>query len=65
MSTWQVTHRLTGEVVYAYTADEPALSVRTEIDELFIWQGSAESVVVRDLGHERFTVRQSDVLEMN
>jgi len=23
MSTWQVTHRLTGEVVYAYTADEP------------------------------------------
>ena len=23
MSTWQVTKRLTGEVVYAYTADEP------------------------------------------
>lgn len=23
MSTWQVTHRLTGEVVYAYTSDEP------------------------------------------
>ena len=23
MSTWQVTHRLTGEVVYAYTADDP------------------------------------------
>ena len=23
MSTWQVTHRTTGEVVYAYTADEP------------------------------------------
>ena len=23
MSTWQVTNRLTGEVVYAYTADEP------------------------------------------
>lgn len=23
MSTWQVTHRLTGEVVYAYTEDEP------------------------------------------
>ena len=23
MSTWQVTDRLTGEVVYAYTADEP------------------------------------------
>ena len=23
MSTWQVTERLTGEVVYAYTADEP------------------------------------------
>ena len=23
MSTWQVTNRLTGEVVYAYTADDP------------------------------------------
>lgn len=23
MSTWQVTNRLTGEVVYAYTSDEP------------------------------------------
>lgn len=23
MSTWQVTHRTTGEVVYAYTSDEP------------------------------------------
>lgn len=23
MSTWKVTKRLTGEVVYAYTADEP------------------------------------------
>ena len=23
MSTWQVTERITGEVVYAYTADEP------------------------------------------
>lgn len=23
MSTWQVTHRTTGEVVYAYTSDDP------------------------------------------
>ena len=44
---------------------EASLSVLTEIDELFIRQGSTESVVVRDLGQERFTVRQSDVLEMN
>ena len=44
---------------------EASLSVRTEIDELFIRQGSTEAVVVRDLGKERFTVRQSDVLEMN
>lgn len=28
-------------------------------------QDSEESVVVRDLGKERFTVRQSDILEMN
>ena len=44
---------------------EATLNVLTEIDELFIRQGSTESVVVRDLGHERFTVRQCDVLEMN
>ena len=30
MSTWQVTHRLTGEVVYAYTADEPVEKARTD-----------------------------------
>lgn len=28
-------------------------------------QDSADSVVVRDLGQERLTVRQSDVLEMD
>ena len=28
-------------------------------------QDAEESVVVRDLGQERFTVRQSDVLEIN
>ena len=44
---------------------EAALSVRTEIDELFIWQGSTNTVVVRELGNEQLTVRQSDVLEMN
>ena len=44
---------------------EAALNVLTEIDELFIRQGSTESVVVRDIGQERFTVQQSDVLEMN
>lgn len=43
---------------------EASLSVLTEIDELFIRQVSANSVVVRDLGKECFTVRQSDVLEM-
>lgn len=44
---------------------EASLSVLTKPDELFIRQGKVESVVVRDLGKERFTVRQSDVLEMN
>ena len=44
---------------------EAALSVLTEIDDLVIQQGSTESVVVQDLGRESFTVRQSDVLEMN
>ena len=44
---------------------EATLNVLTEIDELFIRQGSTESVVVRDLGQERFTVRQSDVVEVN
>lgn len=44
---------------------EATLNVLTETDELFIRQGSTESVVVRDLGQERFTVRQSDVLEIN
>ena len=41
---------------------EATLNVLTEPDELFILQGSTESVVVRDLGQERFTVRQSDVV---
>ena len=44
---------------------EASLSVRTEPDELFIRQGSTNSVVVRDIGQERFTVRQSDVIEVN
>ncbi len=30
MSTWQVTNRLTGEIVYAYTADEPVEWPRME-----------------------------------
>lgn len=38
--------------------------VLTERDELFVCQAPGESVVVRDLGKERFTVRQSDILEM-
>lgn len=41
---------------------EASLSVLTEPDELFVRQGATESVVVRDLGQERFTVRQSDVV---
>ena len=41
---------------------EATLNVLTEADELFIRQGTTESVVVRDLGQERFTVRQSDVV---
>ena len=41
---------------------EATLNVLTEADELFIRQGSTDSVVVRDLGQERFTVRQSDVV---
>ena len=44
---------------------EATLNVRTETDELFIRQASTESVVVRDLGQERFTVRQRDVMEIN
>ena len=44
---------------------EATLNVLTETDALFIRQGSTESVVVRDLGQERFTVRQSDVIEIN
>lgn len=44
---------------------EATLNVLTEPDELFIRQGSTDSVVVRDLGQERFTVRQSDVIEIN
>ena len=44
---------------------EASLSVLTEPDELFVRQGATESVVVRDLGQERFTVRQSDVIEFN
>ena len=54
----------TGKAVSIFTR-EVALNVLTEIDELFIRQGSTESVVVRDLGKERFTVQQSDVLEIN
>ena len=45
-------------------AREATLNVLTETDELFIRQGRTESVVVRDLGQERFTVRQSDVIEI-
>ena len=44
---------------------EASLSVLTEPDELFVRHGATESVVVRDLGKERFTVRQSDVIEFN
>ena len=60
-------NRLTAdtEKAIAIFTREAALSVRTEVDELFIWQGSTDAVVVRDLGQERFTVRQSDVLEIN
>ena len=54
----------TEKAVSIFTS-EATLNVLTEPDELFIRQGSTESVVVRDLGQERFTVRQSDVLEMN
>ena len=53
------------EKAIAIFTREAALSVRTEIDELFIWQGSTNTVVVRELGNEQLTVRQSDVLEMN
>lgn len=44
---------------------EASLSVLTEPDELFVRQGSTNTVVVRELGNEQLTVRQSDVLEMN
>ena len=52
------------EKAIAIFTREAALSVRTEIDELFIWQGSTDAVVVRDLGRERFTVRDVAVIEM-
>ena len=41
-----------------------SLFAQTRTEEGVV-QDSEESVVVRDLGQERFTVRQSDVLEMN
>lgn len=58
--------RLTAETekAIAIFTREAALSVLTEIDELFIWQGSTDAVVVRDLGHERLTVQQSDVFDV-
>ena len=42
-----------------------ALSVLTERDEWCIRQGGADSLIVQDFGHESFTVRQSDVIEIN
>lgn len=53
------------EKAVAVFTREASLSVRTESDELFIRQGTTDSVVVRDLGQERFTVRQSDVIDIN
>jgi len=43
---------------------EAALSVLTVAEELFVWQGSTEAVVVRDFGNEQFTVRDVAVIEM-
>lgn len=43
---------------------EAALSVLTVAEELFVWQGSTEAVVVRDFGNEHFTVRDVAVVEM-
>ena len=43
---------------------QESLFAQTRIEEGVV-QDAEESVVVRDLGQERFTVRQSDVIEVN
>ena len=54
----------TGDKNTVVLTRQAAVSVLTETDELFIRQGSADAVVVRDLGHERLTVQQSDVFDV-
>ena len=54
----------TEKAVAVFTRKE-SLSIRSVVDELCVRQTVATSLVVRDLGQERLTVRQSDVLEMN
>ena len=44
---------------------EASLMVKRQTPELFVRQESAKSIAVRDLGKERFTVRQSDVFEVH
>ena len=43
---------------------QESLFAQTRIEEGVV-QDAEESVVVRDLGQERFTVRQGDVVEVN
>ena len=54
----------TEKAVAIFTRKE-SLSVRSVVDELCVRQTVATSLVVRDLGQERLTVRQSDILEMD